>query len=436
MLTQKVNGLRLKVDASDHSLVDTAKLVQSAYRRRNKLSKAIKKAASPSKKKDLQRLYAASPMVKLTYVLDAVTPDDEPLTIDHLIDKAYDTNLFLASEEPVTVLSKRKENDKGYRFYCMFGPRHKLGQKIVADLISMEYTPKSYQFGVRKRGVQSAVKEIKKVVSLGYSHVLRLDVKKFFDSFNHSALADAVPVDASLFEHCAIGKHYHTIAGAQSTAPPYQKAVALYADLVRHAGIPLGSAASPAIGAYFMSKLDVKMPAGAVFINYVDDFLVLAKTPELASQAHEALQSALTGLSVGDFKLLGKPSSSPSPNFDFLGHMFTFDEAGKLHVSVHPANGHKVTNKAVMGIEELKEHIQTPTSKGVHSKLHDMAVSYARHLYGWINTFSQAENIKAWRVELDKYIELYCHLAQVDLTVVLAKVKAMKLAETPEYIAS
>ncbi|MBP2158988.1 MULTISPECIES: reverse transcriptase domain-containing protein [Asticcacaulis] len=434
MITLKISGHLLALSANDPPFKEIAKTIQAAYRRKKKLWKAIEGAQTLADLKQAQHFYAASPSVKLTYFLDEAknSANKKTESFGHYDALSKATNLFAPIDEPVAVIGKRINPTKGPRPYCSFGIKHKVGQKIIAELVQQQFAPKPYQYNVSGKGIQKAVVEIKKLVAAGYNSVLRLDVKKFFDSFHHDALTTALPVDKGLLQHCAIGKHYDAEVVTQSTAQSFLSALEKYADLVSHAGIPLGSAASPIIASYFMSKLDVTLPEGAVCVNYVDDFLVLAKSDQLAAEAHKALQSALNDLSVGDFELLEKPSSSPSKIFHFLGHTFEFGAGGKLHVTVTQANFQKVSDFAAKEFFALEDSLNGGVALHNQAGYHALALTYSKHLYSWLATFSEVDNFVDLASEIEDWIASYCHLAQVPLDTV-KKVKLSKHREALEY---
>lgn len=438
MITIKVGNNKFKHYEDGPSFKEIAKKLQAAFKRKKKLWKAILKADTPAKLKKAQHHYAASPLVNLTYVLDAIKDlkPKEPLSFSDCDKLAKTINLFAPTTEKVFIFSKKKANGKGYRFYCKFGLHHKVGQKIVADLVGQQFTPAAYQYNVGGKGIQKAMADIKAAAADGYTFLLRLDVKKFFDSFDHTALALALPLETNLIGCCAIGTYYVAEPSNQSTNTEFLVSSTGYANLVKQAGIPQGSAASPMIGSYFMSKLDMKLPDGVVIINYVDDFLVMAKTPEAAIAAQEALQSALADLSVGAFKLVEK-SGSLTPNVTtFLGHDLSFAPGGELSVNVSSHNIEKINYYINTHLEKISDYLDQNGTNADAAVLLDMVTSIGKVIYSWLMTFSQADNFKPLQTELLEELSNCCKIAGVDFKELTKILESISHSELEDFVVS
>ena len=221
-------------------------------------------------------------------------------------------------DEDVFVYLKKKAAG-GFRCFCDFGARHRAAQAIVSDMLKAQFEPKPYQYGVDGRGLRVAIEAGASMH--GYTHVVRLDVKAFYDSFDHAAIRAAAPLPKAIIESVAIGAHLQMKAGittGTNTGGAHQQyPIHRYIKFIRQAGIPQGSAC-PAIGSFFVSKLDFTLPKGAVVLNDEDYFLVMAKSAEKREKATITLKASLEALSVGNFELLEKSSGSIPSGFTFL----------------------------------------------------------------------------------------------------------------------
>ena len=95
-------------------------------------------------------------------------------------------------------------------------------------------------------------------------------------------------------EHVVIGKHFELQGQHLNKEEKHlQDTLDHYLSLIAERGLPQGSASSPAIANFVMSKIEPKLPKGARFLNYVDDFLILAQSPERAEKAKNALTSSI-----------------------------------------------------------------------------------------------------------------------------------------------
>lgn len=348
----------VKIDATTFELGETNELtpalakekVSQARKERRKLQKALKNASSPSARKASQHDYVTSQRVRFATIIDVAKK--LPMHERPAFAQCWLWSIALKLHEPIpeAVWMRLKAKSGGeYRYYLDFGVCHTAAQRMVAEMLKVQFKAKPYQFSARRSGgVAVAVSQARALMGEGFVHIRRLDIKKFFDSFSHAAmLSPALPIAHKVAEHVVIGRHYNVKVDDKLKHGPNGSTVTDYLDLVGHAGIPQGSAVSPLIGEFFTSQLGVKMPKGARFINFVDDYLVLAKSPTALIKAENALKSAVANLPVGDFELLEKSGSSPyspdlpsSVSFEFLGHAF-FLSKGKVVVHVIDANFNK-----------------------------------------------------------------------------------------------
>lgn len=394
-------SLRLGIAAGLTVAVGKVQLSQ-ARKERNKRKKVLQAASTVQARKDGQHAYVASQKVRFATMIEAVRrlPFDERPTFAECLQWSQELKLHLPINE-LTRLRLKAKAGGGYRYYLDFDPRHRTAQRIVADMLAVQFKPKHYQYGARKSGgVKAAIEKTRTLITNGFIHVRRLDIKKYFDNFSHAAmLSPALPISNKITEHVVIGRHFSIQVDTKlkhgSLAP-----IALdYVNLIGHTGIPQGSAVSPLIGEFFMSKLGVNMPVGTRLINYVDDFLILAKTPGALVQAESALKSALAGLSVGTFELLEKSSSS-SPSlpgsvtqFEFLGHLLRLDDGKLAPIRVNDANIFKVEAE----LDERVNHLTTEMKKWNGHKAYKEAAHHgvlemARYICSWRNTFSAADD--------------------------------------------
>ena len=172
---------------------------------------------------------------------------------------------------------------------------------MVLDMLKAAFKPKAWQYGISgAQGRDEAVKNAKKFIEQGFVNAKHLDIRKFYDSFSHKGIMDSdLPLPISVIEHVVIGKHFD-VSISKALLESYHGALCCeYADLVSAAGIPQGSATSPLVGGYFISKLDMKLSGTVRIINYADDFLVLANSASALSSAEKALKSAVEDLPAG-----------------------------------------------------------------------------------------------------------------------------------------
>ena len=188
-----------------------------------------------------------------------------------------------------------------------------------------------------------------------------------------------------------------------------------YIKFIRQAGIPQGSACSPVIGSFFVSKLDFTLPKGAVVLNYADDFLVMAKSAEKREKATITLKASLEALSVGNFELLEKSSGSIPSGFTFLGHWFDTELDGTLVVRVLEANANKILSDLAAASEEMTDfHAKVKTHPLGQLYVLDRLAALARRILGWLQSYSEADDISKYESEVREWFNAICTMVEID----------------------
>jgi group II intron reverse transcriptase/maturase len=182
--------------------------------------------------------------------------------------------------------------------------------KLTREIFEAEFQDCSYAFR-EGRSVKDAVHRIDELRRQGFRWVVDADIEGFFDNIDHDRLIDrlrSLPLDPyvlSLFERWIRAEIYD---GTQIV--PLER------------GIPQGSVVSPMLANLFLDELDENLALfGQTLVRYADDFLVLCKTPEDASQALELTDYLLADLHL---KLNHEKTrlTSFEEGFKFLGAIF------------------------------------------------------------------------------------------------------------------
>lgn len=187
----------------------------------------------------------------------------------------------------------------------------RVAQEVIRRLIDPIFEPQFHNnsFGFRAgRNCHQAVERVLEYTKQGYSHVVDVDIKGFFDNIPHdiiltmlrSEIADGNILDIiETFLRCGVDKKGVFTATT--------------------AGVPQGGVISPLIGNAVLNHLDWQLDAaGFKFVRYADDLVILCKTH---NQAKDAL--ALAKGVLADLGLECSPEktkiSSMSQGFQFLG---------------------------------------------------------------------------------------------------------------------
>lgn len=351
-----------------------------------------------------QHDYVSSQRVRLSALVEAAkrAPFHKRPTIKQCLDWSKSAQFHLPIDETV-ILKMLAKASGGHRFYCAFGTKHKAAQRLAADMLRYTFKPKPWQYDAKSSGgVRAAVKATKKHIDNGYLFVKRLDIKKFFDNFDHAGIKNSdVKLRPKLIEHVVLGTHYKMKVDPKLSNSPLGGDAADHVGFVTQTGIPQGSAVSPLVANFFTSGMKVKMPSGAKVINYVDDFLVLAKSDEALQKAENALKSAVSGLSVGEFELLEKSGSSPHHSeanlskFEFLGHAFVYNGIEPCRAFVNSANMQKFDHEVVNRLELASKPFDPPLpAKAMAEARREAVLKTLYYIRCWKHTFSEADNLE------------------------------------------
>lgn len=312
--------------------------------------------------------------------------------------------------EPVPVYAKKK-NSGGVRMIHKPGLLHRTAQDMVERIMSAHYVPKPFQF--THRGVHRAIKQAKVGLTEGKVFVARLDIKDFYSSFEVEKLVTELPLPQEVVEHVVVGRQIEVVMDKESMKGSCTAISSLphtYNTLVLLArrGIPLGSACSPIVGAFCMSRLKWVPIDGVLLVNYVDDFLLLSSSPALLGTAVGQLTDAVADLPGGQFELQLKAERTAAKGFEFLGHRLQVVE-GKLKT--------KPAESATCELYEQLDKIEAKLIKIVYvpgmAFKHDQgeAIKHLAHMVakidGWLRAFSECDNptrdVQVWAMAINEW---------------------------------
>lgn len=406
MNTIPFNGVLFPHSASDPlTQHEVYSLLEKANKHRAKILIRIQKAGKTAAAQKPQKAYLGSKRVRLSALIEAAgkLPFSQRRQISEYVHMAGKMALHKPCSEFVRLNLKEKFSG-GLRHYCSFGVLHKAGQIIVSELLAAQFTPKPFQYGVKGMGMAKAIAEVKKLHASGLIHGATLDIKNYYDSYDHPTLLQALPLPKAVIENVVIGRNYNLKAGKFDGEPIPLHTLAPYMDLVHQHGIPQGSASSPMVGSFFMSKIAPDLPEGTALLNYEDDFLIMAKSVEKLQMAKNALTASIQAMSVGKFELLDKTGSSNPLEFEFLGHSFA-ELDGKLIISVSERNLNKLEIRMGEAFDKLAT-LKFEDPKNCKSLILDTLMQFAVYVVSWVQSFKEASNIEALELMLFDFFQM------------------------------
>ena len=256
-------------------------------------------------------------------------------------------------------------------------------QQAVGQLLMEEYdsTFSSSSYGFRPgRKAHQAVQQAKQYVKEGYSHVVDIDLERFFDRVNHDYLMNLLrdrirekPVLRLIHRYLRAG----VMEGGVAT--------------VNREGTPQGGPLSPVLSNILLDKLDKELERrGLRFVRYADDLQVYVRSERSASRVLESVSRYIEK----ELKLVVNRTKSKATRpwkSQLLGYSF------------YRWKGEKRLNIAAKSIAKYKTKVREITSRSrpvAMYKRYDELRSLNR---GWYNYFRLTE-ARSVLEELDKWV--------------------------------
>jgi group II intron reverse transcriptase/maturase len=271
----------------------------------------------------------------------------------------------------------------------------KVIDRMVRQAIAQVLTPiyeqlfSNHSYGFRPgRSAHDAIKEAYGYYSEGYSHVVDLDLEKYFDTVNHDKLI------AMLREEV---KDERVIALIRK----YLKSGVLFGGLVSSTtkGVPQGGNLSPLLSDIYLDKFDRMLESrGLQFVRYADDCNIYVKTIRAAERVMKSSTSYLEG--VLKLKVNQAKSQVGSPlRLKFLGFSLW---------QIKEKSGIRPHEKS---LKRFKEKVRLLTKRNRGRSVKTILEELKRYTVGWLGYFglasfaSRAKELDGWiRARLRMYI--------------------------------
>lgn len=278
------------------------------------------------------------------------------------------------------------------------GSKRKLGiptvidrfiQQAIAQVLQHHWDKDfhDHSYGFRpKRSAHQAVKYAQQTIQSGYTWIVDLDLKSFFDEVNHDRLMKRLQLRITDKVLLRLINRYLK-AGVQIND---KKAISIK-------GVPQGGPLSPILSNIVLDELDWELEQRQhKFARYADDCIIFVKS----DVAGERVMKSITHFIEASLRLkvnTQKSAVDRPRNRTFLG--FTFSRRGsKL----------KVADKAIL---KLKATIRQLSRRTRGHKLTRVIADIKRTLLGWKAYFDISEVLSPLR-DIDKWIrrKLRCYI--------------------------
>ena len=232
--------------------------------------------------------------------------------------------------------------------------------QALQTIFEPEFSVFSYGFRPNRRATDAVLKS-QEFINQGYTFIIDIDLRKFFDMVNHDYLMNLIyqkvkdPVLHKLI--------------LRFLRVPISLSGVLHK---RRQGVPQGSPLSPLLSNIVLNNLDKELERlGLRFVRYADDFSIFVKNEDKSSI-------------VRPYK------------FEFLGYAFVSSfikgDRGKYQLIVSKSS-----------LKTLKYKIKQITRKTIPASFDERILRLRQIMYGWLNYFKYA-NIKLKLRHLDSWV--------------------------------
>jgi group II intron reverse transcriptase/maturase len=292
-------------------------------------------------------------------------------------------DLLNGTYRPLPVRSKQIDKpDGGVRLLGIPTVLDRLIQHAIAQVLEQVWDPtfSENSYGFRPgRCAHDAVLKAKGYLLDGYTHVVDMDLSKFFDRVNHDRLMSRLAIRIRDKRVLKLIRRYLT-AGTMAgglVSPGTE-------------GTPQGGPLSPLLSNIVLDELDKELEnRGHKFVRYADDFRIYCKSQKAA----ERVDKSITKFITVKLKLkVNKEKSAVSRPWlrKFLG--FTFiSMCGQTKIRIHKKT-----------ISRFKDRVRELTNRNQGKSLSQIIKDLNQYLVGWWNYYRLTEarylfkSLKAW----------------------------------------
>jgi RNA-directed DNA polymerase len=256
---------------------------------------------------------------------------------------------------------------------------------VIEPIFEKHFAQHSYGFRPG-RGCKDALRRVKELLNAGYTHIVDVDVKGYFDAIPHGRLMKLV--SKRIADGRVMGLIEEFLKQRVIEETNWHEA--------KEEGTPQGGVISPLLANIYLDPLDWLMAeSGFEMVRYADDMIVLCRNQTQAANALTTIKAWMedAGLTLHPDKTRTVDMNLPESHFDFLGYRFKRSRHGKLNRFVRPKS-----------LRKLRETIKLKTKRNNGKSMDAIVKDLNRTLIGWYGYF---KHIKASQLgEIDGWVRM------------------------------
>jgi RNA-directed DNA polymerase len=261
-------------------------------------------------------------------------------------------------------------------------------QQAIHQELSLMFEPdfSAYSYGFRPgRNAGQAILQAQAYINQGFSSIVDIDLKSYFDTVNHDYLMTLIKRKVKDPELLRL--IWRFLRSPMQINGKLQK---------RRVGLPQGGPLSPLLSNIVLNELDKEMESrGLRFVRYADDFCIFLRSFQSAHRVKRRISHFIE--SHLHLEVNTKKSAIRKPvHFEYLGYAFesTFKKGDK---------GQYLLVVSKDSLEELKYKIREITRKTIPASFDERIDELTMLMRGWLNYFKHASIFRKMRT-LDGWV--------------------------------
>ena len=248
---------------------------------------------------------------------------------------------------------------------------HGAVKQVVEPIFEAGFAANSYGFRPG-RGCKDALREVQRLLDAGWTQVVDVDIKSFFDTIDHELLMKQIEArisDGRLLDLMRLFLKQGVLDGTEYWEP--------------EEGTPQGGVISPLLANIYLNPLDwLMLKGGCQLVRYADDMVILCRNAAEADAALNLIRQWMEGvrLKLHPEKTRIVDIAQPGAHFDFLGYRFKRTAANKRLIRVPRPKS----------MRKLREGLCPITKRCNGHSLEEIIRRINRKLRGWFEYFKHS----------------------------------------------